>query len=138
MLRCENHVKAGAVYGIRAEGSVAGLEARMPRASRPIPQAVCRAVMSLPVLAVGETAPAPTTGAQGSDALAQRMQRLEQRQQQLEQELKEKDAEIKALKKQQPATATGPSAPPDGVAAPPPSPTPGAGAGGAATPAAGG
>src|SRR4029077_1213188 len=138
MLRCENHVKAGAVYGIRAEGSVAGLEARMPRASRLVRQAVCLACMSLPVLAVGQTAPAPTTGAQGSDALDQRMQRLEQRQQQLEQELKEKDAETQALKKQQPATATGPSAQPAGAAAPPPSPTPGAGAGAAATPAAAG
>jgi hypothetical protein len=130
MLRRENPVKAGAVYGPRAEHSVAGLEARMPRASGLIRQAVCLACMSLPVLAVGQTAPAP--GAQGSDALDQRMQRLEQRQQQLEQELKEKDAEIQALKKQQSATATGPGAQPAAVAAPPPSPTPGAGAGAAA------
>ena len=136
MLRRENPVKTGAAYGPRAEHPVAGSEARKPRASRLIRQAVCLACMSLPVLAVGQTAPAPTTGAQGSDALDQRMQRLEQRQQQLEQELKEKDAEIQALKKQQPATATGPGAQPAGAAAPPPSPTPGAPAGAAATPAA--
>ena len=130
MLRRENPVKAGAVYGPRAEHSVAGLEARMPRASGLIRQAVCLACMSLPVLAAGQTAPAP--GEQSSNALDQRMQRLEQRQQQLEQELKEKDAEIQALKKQQSATATGPGTQPAGVAAPPPSPTPGAGAGAAA------
>jgi hypothetical protein len=136
MLRRENPVKARAVYGPRAEHSVAGIEARMPRAPGLIRQAVCLACMCLPVLAVGQTPPAPTTGAQGSDALDQRMRRLEQRQQQLEQELKEKDAEIQALKKQQPATATGPGAQPAGAPAPPPSPTPGAAAGAAATPAA--
>jgi hypothetical protein len=132
MLRRENPVKTGAVYGPRAKHSVAGLEARMPRASGLIQQAVCLACMSLPVLAVGQTPPAPASGAQSSDALDQRMQRLEQRQQQLEQELKQKDAEIQALKKQQSATATGPSAQPAAAATPPPSPIPGAGAGAAA------
>jgi hypothetical protein len=119
MLRGEHPVKAGA-------------EARMPRASRLIRQAGWLACLSVPVLAMGQAAPAPSAGAQGSDALDQRMQRLEQRQQQLEQELKEKDAEIQALKKQQPATATGSSAQPAAAAAPPPSPTPGAGVGAAA------
>jgi hypothetical protein len=97
-----------------------------------IRRAVCLACLSVPMMAVGQTAPGPAA----AETLDQRMQRLEQRQQQLEQELKEKDAEIQALKKQQAgATAPSPGAPPAGAAAPPPTaPTsaPGAAAGAAA------
>jgi len=89
-----------------------------------IRQAVFLACFSLPALAIGQTAPSPST-----ETLEQRMQRLEQRQQQLEQELREKDAEIQALKKQQGAPSAGAPAKPQPavVAAPRPSaPTPSA------------
>jgi hypothetical protein len=110
----------------RESGTAAA--ARIPRRSR-VQQAVCAALICFPALTAAQTAPAP------GDTLEQRLQRLEKRQQQLEEELKQKDAEIQALKKQQPATATGSATQPAAVTAPPVTPTPG-GAAGAAAPAA--
>ncbi len=84
-------------------------------------QAVCLALLSLPVAAGAQSAPAPTS----SDTLEQRLERLEKRQQQLEDELKKKDAEIQALKSQ-PGTPGAAAAP--AVAAQGGSPAPAAAA----------
>jgi hypothetical protein len=121
----------------RAEGIYEGLiglaSFQAPRTSRYglIRRAVCLACLSFPILAVGQTAPAPT-----SDSVDERLRRLEQHQQQLEEELKQKDAEIQALKKQQGASTTGSGAQPAGAAPVPANPTPGGTPGAVAPPAA--
>jgi hypothetical protein len=94
-------------------------------------QAVCAACVALPMVAMGQTTPAPT-----ADSVDERLRRLEQHQQQLEEELKQKDAEIQALKKQQAASTSPASTQPAGVAPAPTSPIPPGGASGAAAPAA--
>ena len=74
--------------------------------------------MTLPLAALGQSAPP----AAGTGSVDQRLQRLEQRQQELEQELKQKDAEIQQLKATSaqpavvsPAVTSAPAAVPDGT-----------------------
>ncbi|HEY2808107.1 MAG TPA: hypothetical protein VGI91_04880 [Steroidobacteraceae bacterium] len=92
-----------------------------------IRQAVCLALLALPIAATAQTTPAP------ADSLEQRLDRLEKRQQQLEDELRQKDAEIQSLKAQQGAPV--PGAAPSAVAAQGGSTAPAAAAAGAAAPA---